>query len=133
MCSAYQWYVQLRACSENLIATLTIFQGTVLYVELTPTNNLQHLKRVIGGLVGAIHLRVDLRLSKVMVILLYLLFYLHFLFRSLSLCFLSFSILCLSIKFTFYVSCQIKGFVGAGVVTNALKEAGFTIVTPEAV
>lgn len=43
-------------------------QGTVLHVELTPSNNLQQLKRVVGGLVGAIHLRVDLRLSKVMVI-----------------------------------------------------------------
>lgn len=65
--------------------------GTVLNVELTPANNIQVLKRIVGGLVGAIHLRVDLRLSKVMV----------------------------------------KGFVGAPVVINALKEAGFVIASPE--
>eukprot|EP00026_Physarum_polycephalum_P011869 Phypoly_transcript_12116.p1 GENE.Phypoly_transcript_12116~~Phypoly_transcript_12116.p1 ORF type:complete len:115 (+),score=7.00 Phypoly_transcript_12116:667-1011(+) len=41
--------------------------GTIVHVELTPTNNLQLLKKVIGGMVGVIHLRVDLRLSKVMV------------------------------------------------------------------
>ena len=80
----------------------------MLHVELTPTNNLQSLKRVIGSLIGAIHLRVDIRLSKIMVM------------QS------SPSYLPIS-NHTF----QVKGFVGAPVVTNALKEAGFGIVTSE--
>lgn len=36
-------------------------------VELTPSHNLQTLKRVVGTLVGVIYLRVDMRLSKIMV------------------------------------------------------------------
>lgn len=37
-------------------------------VELTSTHTLQGLKKVVAGLEGVIYLRVDLRLSKVMVL-----------------------------------------------------------------
>jgi hypothetical protein len=79
-------------------------------LELTPTHNIQTLKKVIGGLVGVIYIRVDLRLSKVMV--------------RLHLLWVGRSDECLTYH-------KIKGFIGSPAVTDALKEAGFNIMIAE--
>jgi len=50
---------------NSIVQSLSV--GTVLNVELTPSHNLQTLKKLVGSLVGVIYLRVDLRLSKIMV------------------------------------------------------------------
>jgi len=50
---------------NSIVQSLAV--GTALNVELSPTHNIHTLKQVISSLVGVIHIRVDLRLSKVMI------------------------------------------------------------------